>query len=236
MHKSAIYPEVMRRVAERRGEEHVYDALDAAKCALIVVDMQNNWVMEGQPGFAAECPGIVPNINRLAAALRGAGGVVVWVQMDSSPKALANWQRFRDFFPGEELFRRWSEALTPGNIGFELWAGLDVKPGDERVVKTRYSAFIQGSSELEAKLKRRGIDTVVVVGTASNVCCESTARDANMLNFKTVMVSDGNAARSDAEHNATLSNLFGLFADVMTTDEIVGRLAGKKRSVSQAAE
>jgi ureidoacrylate peracid hydrolase len=236
MHKSAIFPEVTQRAKERRGPEHVYDALDGRKSALVVIDMQNNWVMEGQPGYAAGCVDIVPNINRLAQALRAAGGLVVWVQMDGSPQAQADWQRFRDFFPGDELFRRWSEALTPGGIGFELWAGLDVEPGDARVVKTRYSAFIQGSSDLEDLLGKRGLDTVIVVGTATNVCCESTARDANMLNFKTIMVSDGNATRSDAEHNATLSNLFGLFADVMTTDEIVARLGRRKAGISQAAE
>jgi ureidoacrylate peracid hydrolase len=236
MHKSAIFPEVTQRAKERRGLQHVYDAIDGRKSALIVIDMQNNWVMEGQPGFAAGCVDIVPNINRLAAALRAAGGLVVWVKMDGSPEVQAGWQRFRDFFPGEELFQRWCDALTPGSVGFELWAGLDVKPSDAHVVKTRYSAFIQGSSGLEAMLRERGLDTVVVVGTATNVCCESTARDANMLNFKTIMVSDGNATRSDAEHNATLSNLFGLFADVMTTNEIVARLGGRKAGLSQAAE
>jgi ureidoacrylate peracid hydrolase len=214
----------------------VYDALDGRKSALLVIDMQNNWVMEGQPGYAADIPTIVPNVNRLAEALRAAGGLVVWVQMDGSLEAQADWRRFRDFFPGEELHRRWTAALTPGNVGFELWQGLDLRPSDERVVKKRYSAFIQGSSDLEPRLRRRGIDTVIIVGTATNVCCESTARDANMLDFKTVMVSDGNATRSDAEHNATLSNLFGLFADVMTTDELVARLGSRKAKVSQAAE
>jgi ureidoacrylate peracid hydrolase len=236
MHRSAIFPEVTQRARERRGPEHVYDAIDGRKSALVVIDMQNNWVMEGQPGYAPGCVDIVPNINRLARALRAGGGHVVWVQMDGSPKAQADWQRFRDFFPAEELYRRWSEALTPGGLGFELWAGLDVEPGDACVVKTRYSAFIQGASDLEELLRARGVDTVIVVGTATNVCCESTARDANMLNFKTIMVSDGNATRSDAEHNATLSNLFGLFADVMTTDEIVARLDARKAGMSQAAE
>ena len=65
---------------------------------------------------------------------------------------------------------------------------------------------------------------VIVAGVATNTCCEATARDANMLNFRTVVVSDANAARSDAEHNASLTNLFNLFADVMTTDEVLDRL------------
>ena len=234
MHKSQIYPEVMQRVVERRGKPHLYEVLDAPRTALVVIDMQNNWVMEGQPGYAPGIPEIVPNINKLAAAFRQAGGMVVWVQMNGSREVTAKWQRFLDFFPSPELAGKWAEALTPGKLGYELWQGLEVKPGDEIVEKNRFSAFIQGSSDIEARLKKQGVDTVVVTGTASNVCCESTARDANMLNYKTVFVADGNAGRSDAEHNATLSNLFGLFADVMTADEVIARL--KPAAKAQAAE
>lgn len=236
MHKSAIYPEVAKRVIERRGERHLYDKIEPAKTALVVIDMQNNWVMEGQPGYAAACIDIVPNINRLADAHRRTGGLVAWVQMTAAPEVLKGWGRFRDFFPTKDLLELWSAALTPGGVGYALWHGLEVKPGDEIVEKKRYSAFIQGSSDLEARLRRRGIDTVVIVGTATNVCCESTARDANMLDFKTIMVADGNATRSDAEHNATLSNLYGLFADVMTTEEVVVRLEAAKTRGAQAAE
>jgi len=234
MHKTEIYPEVMKRIAERRGNPHLYDKLDPARTALVVIDMQNCWVMEGQPGYSPFCPAVVPNINRVAAALRGADGPVVWVQMNGSREVTAKWQRFRDFYPSEALFNAWSDALTPGKVGYELWAGLEVKPGDLKIEKNRFSAFIQGSSNLQAELARRGIDTVLIAGTATNICCESTARDAQMLNYRVVMVSDGNATRSDAEHNATLSNLFGLFADVMTSDEVIARL--KPAAKAQAAE
>jgi ureidoacrylate peracid hydrolase len=154
--------------------------------------------------------------------------------MNGSREVTAKWQRFRDFYPTKELFEAWADGLTPGKIGYELWAGLDVKPSDLKIEKNRFSAFIQGSSNLEAELQKRGIDTVLITGTATNICCESTARDAQMLNYRVVMVSDGNATRSDAEHNATLSNLFGLFADVMTTDEVVARLSPAAKA--QAAE
>lgn len=234
MHKTQIYPEVLKRIAERRGEPHLYNALTPARTALVVIDMQNCWVMDGQPGYSPYCPAVVPNINRVAAALRQAGGTVAWVQMNGSREVTAKWQRFRDFYPTEALFNAWSDALTPGNIGYELWAGLEVKPGDLKIEKNRFSAFIQGSSNLQAELDKRGIDTLLVTGTATNICCESTARDAHMLNYRVVMVSDGNATRSDAEHNATLSNLFGLFADVMTADEVVARL--KPAAKAQAAE
>ena len=224
LHKTQILPEVLTRITERRGKLHLYDAIDPARTALLVVDMQNCWVMEGQPGYTPYCPAVVPNINRLAASVRQTGATVVWIQMNASPAVTAKWQRFKDFYANEALFQQWSAALSPGNVGYELFAGLEVRPGDMRVEKNRFSAFIQGASGLQAQLEQRGIDTLLVTGTATNVCCESTARDAHMLNFKVIMVSDGNATRTDAEQNATLSNLVSMFSDVMTTDEVVSRL------------
>ena len=90
--------------------------------------------------------------------------------------------------------------------------------------KDRFSAFIQGASELEQRLRRAAIDTLVVVGTLTNVCCDSTARDAMMRNFKVVMVGDANAAHSDADHNASLAAFLQVFGDVMTSDEVIARL------------
>jgi ureidoacrylate peracid hydrolase len=233
MHKSQIYPEVMKRIAERRGAEHMYDRLEPARSALVVIDMQNCWLMEGQPGYTPNCLDIVAHINRLAAALRRAGGTVIWVQMNHAPETVAQWPRFRDFFPTEAALRAWTDALTPGALGYQLWKGLQVQAEDLIVEKNRFSAFIQGSSNLDVELKSRAIDTVLITGTGTNICCESTARDAQMLNYRVVMVSDGNACRTDAEHNATLSNLFGLFADVMTTDEVLERL--KAAAAAKAA-
>ena len=66
---------------------------------------------------------------------------------------------------------------------------------------------------------------MIITGTATNVCCESTARDAFMLNYRTLVVSDANATVSDEAHNASLNALFVRFADVLTTDEIVDLLA-----------
>ena len=79
-----------------------------------------------------------------------------------------------------------------------------------------------GSSQLHEILQARGIDTLIITGTATNVCCKSTARDAMQMNYKVIFVADGNAALTDAEHNATLDNMVVRFADVMTTAELVG--------------
>jgi len=65
---------------------------------------------------------------------------------------------------------------------------------------------------------------VLITGTVTNVCCESSARDANMMNFRTVMVSDGNAALTQAEHDASLTAFYATFGDVMDTEMIIAAL------------
>ena len=79
MHDSKIAPEVLERVRAWRGKLHLYDEIDGARTALIVIDMQNHWLKEGCPGYAPGAVDIVPNINRLADAMRSAGGTVAWV-------------------------------------------------------------------------------------------------------------------------------------------------------------
>ncbi len=115
-----------------------------------------------------------------------------------------------------------------------MWPGLDVAAGDLKVRKSRFGAFVPGASDLHSILQARGIDTLIITGTATNVCCESTARDAMMMNYNVAFVSGGTATHSDVEHNATLGNLIASFADIMTTDEVIARLASVP--ANQAAE
>jgi ureidoacrylate peracid hydrolase len=95
---------------------------------------------------------------------------------------------------------------------------------DLRAQKITYSAFIQGSSDLDAQLRRRGIESLLIAGTATNVCCESNARDAMMLDYRVIMLSDANAANTPEEHVAALNTLALYFADVMTVDEALQRV------------
>ncbi len=224
MHIVSIPPSVVDRVIERRGRAHVYDDLDPTRTALVVVDMQNAFML---PGVAHTlCPTakeIVPNVNRLAAAVRDTGGVVAWVRTTFTEAALRDWSTYFDMVTPERTRKR-IEALTAGTKGHAFWSELDVRADDLVVEKNRFSAFIQGSSNLAELLRARDLDTVLVTGTVTNVCCESTARDAMMLNFKTVMVSDGNAAATDAEHNAALITFYLIFGDVMSTDEVIAVL------------
>ena len=91
-------------------------------------------------------------------------------------------------------------------------------------------------STAAAMLGRAGIDTVLIAGTVTNVCCESTARDAMMRNFKTIMVTDANAANSDALHNASLTAFYLTFGDIMPTDLLIATLNANARARDTAAE
>ena len=221
MHNVQLSPEMVERVIKRRGGKmHAFDRLDPAKTALIVIDMQNTWVHEDGPAYSPYCEAIVPNINRLAAAMRQAGGSVWWVRAIYGDDAPQNWSAYMEFLSPEFLSDMLT-ALSEGNVGSQLWHGLEIQPDDEHVIKRRFSALIQGSSDLDARLRAEGIDTMIITGTATNVCCESTARDAFMLNYRTLVVSDANATASDEAHNASLNALFNRFADVFTTDEVL---------------
>jgi ureidoacrylate peracid hydrolase len=116
------------------------------------------------------------------------------------------------------------EHLKPGASGYKLYSELDVSPADDILEKNRFSAFIQGASKLDEILRAAGIDTVLITGTMTNTCCGSTARDASMLNYKTIMIADANATRNDDEHNAELVSFLQGYGDVYTTDEVIDLL------------
>lgn len=222
MHHVAIPPEVRAAISAVRGPDPIQFPLAGPRTALLVIDMQNYFL---QPGAPAEVPfarSIVPNINCLARAVRSAGGLVAWIQMTAETDP-SGWSRYYARM-GPERARERIALLTAGTATHALYDGLEVQAGDEFVSKLRFSAFTPGSSDLDERLQARGIETVVVTGALTNVCCESTARDAMMLNYGVAFVSDANATRDDDAHNATLITMLRSFADVSTTDETIAAL------------
>jgi ureidoacrylate peracid hydrolase len=224
MHKISIPDYALKGAERRRGKLHPFERLSGPASALVVIDLQNAFMLPDMPAEIPYAREIVPNVNRLAAAVRGVGGKVVWIKMTVQDET-ARWSVYFDHFMSPERRGSVLKALSRGDRGHALHADLDVQSADLVVEKTRYSAFIQGSSDLDRILRGLGIDTVIIAGTVTNVCCESSARDAMMLNYKTVLVSDANAARTDEEHNATLASILQVFGDVFTTDEVIARLS-----------
>lgn len=219
MHSISIPEYAVRTAMRRNGKLRKYQTLEPTKTALLVIDMQNAFLL---PGMAMELPhgrDIIPNINRVAATVRECGGIVVWIQVNHAAAA-AEWTIWFDLHMSPGQKEQTIRELTPGHVGYELHAKLDAQPDDVYIEKIRLSAFVGDSSNLHQELQRRGIDSVIITGALSNGCCESTARDAMQLNYRTIFVSDANATRTDEEHNATLGNMVQTFADVLSTEEV----------------
>jgi ureidoacrylate peracid hydrolase len=231
MHKYVLSDAIKERRIRRQGQLTSHDRIDGTRAALVVVDMQNHFVAEGFPVEIPIAREIVPVINRLAGTMRAFGGQVVWIQTTATG-ALEHWGNHHRYNLGPERAAIRLASLDESAEGFKLYPTLDVQAGDLRVKKIKYSAFIAGSSDIDEKLKSRGIETLLITGTATNVCCESTARDAMMLDYRVIMVSDANAASTDEEHAATLNNFILFFGDVMTGDEAVGRLVPARARMS----
>ena len=230
---ATIPDDIVRRVTKWRGTPHSFAELEPQKTALVVIDLQFAF-MDAAIDFAA-CPAaiaIVPAVNRLAAAVRRSGGGVFWVRMTHDDRCFDDWSVAFEAATPERRAKRIA-ALSAGTKGHALWDGLDVKPEDEIVDKYRFSGFMPGTSDLPDRLRARGFDTVLITGTVTNVCCESSARDAMMTNFKTIMVSDGNAALSQAEHDAALTAFYNVFGDVMDTDMVIAALEGRRAAAAE---
>jgi nicotinamidase-related amidase len=219
---------VIERVMRKRGRLRVFDRFDASETALVVIDMQTFYVADVAPAIA-----IIPTINRLAAAFRAHGGLVCWVQMTAGRDGKSLWPLYHDYFFTPEAGARHRDNLTEGADGHKLHADLDVRPDDCFASKSRFSAFLPGVSDLPEKLAARRIRNVVITGMLTNFCCETSARDAMMLDYKVVMVSDANAARYEEDHSAGFTTLYQSFGDVLTADEVLNELlvdgAGKRQ-------
>jgi ureidoacrylate peracid hydrolase len=232
MHRITIRKEIVDRVLQRRGRYHLFDQLDPRRTALVVIDMQGTFCAPGAPAEVPTSRGIVEPINALTAELRVLGVPVIWVlHANAQVAGKSDWELFFNYIVADGVRDKTLENLAAAKQ--EVWSELTVAPDDHTVLKNRYSALIAGSSQLERMLRGMGIDTILVAGTKTNVCCESTARDAMMLDFKTVMVEDCCAALSDDEHRAALENVIQQFGDVMTANETLARLRGNANATER---
>jgi ureidoacrylate peracid hydrolase len=212
-----------RLAAARGGVRNVFPAIDPKRTAHLVIDMQNGFVEPGAPVEVPMARTISANINRISAAIRAAGGLNVFVQYTTPDDIDDCWSIMMTRLGGLSAAHR--EGFREGAHHWQLWPALGVSEGDLALPKGRFSAFTPGTSPVKDALQAAGIDTVIVTGTLTNVCCESTARDAMQHNYRVIMAADANAALSDTEHEASLNSLGFAFADIRSTEEIEGLLA-----------
>ena len=207
-------------------------AMVPSRTALINVDLQRCFV-EGSPLASPGGPAVVERVNRLARACRHAGVTVVHTRVSVKPDR-SNAGLMTELVPGFII-----DLLTEGSASAELHDALEVDPADIILGKPRYGAF--HGTDLEQILRSRGLDTVIITGIATNICCETTAREASQHDFHVFFVSDGTATMemggvpAEDLQRAACASLGQVFAQVVTLDEILGRIARAAPAAGQAA-
>jgi len=202
------------RHEERRGRRFAYETLNPRTSALVVIDMVGFFVTE-----SPRCQAIVPPINTLADALRNAGGTVAWVLPKVAPPT--PWALG---FYGEQIAASYAASGGEGALAERLWSGLNAHADDVWAEKSASSAFFPGRSSLPDQLGARGIETILIAGTVTNVCCEASARDAATSGYRTIMLADANAGVNDASHNATLTTIYRSYGDVRPVSDVLAMI------------
>jgi nicotinamidase-related amidase len=216
VHPSGVIPQelVDKIVARRQGRLHMYPTLDGPRTAFVVVDLDQH-----SCGRAERSEGFFTAVNGVSAAVRAAGGAVAFVT-----SAIDGPEELTDAL-GPDLAADYHLAAAPGGAGTRLDDRLDVETGDIRAVKARASAFFPGNCDLPERLRALGVEHVLIGGLVTNVCCESSARDACELGYRVTMVSDALSGQSFGLHEASLATFFRIFGDVRPSEEVIGLLA-----------
>ncbi|MFQ6104711.1 MAG: isochorismatase family protein [Candidatus Glassbacteria bacterium] len=187
---------------------HVMELYPRAS-ALLVIDMQNCFLEEGCSAWMDSTPAIVPNVKKLIEVYRRKGLPVIFTAHAHESGKL----------DGGMMSRWWGKLILKGTHDAELFTEL--KPlSDEKVIyKNRYSAFY--NTDLETNLRCLGVADMVITGVMTNMCCESTARDAFFRDYRVFFLMDATAAVNEEFHLSTLRNLAYGFAYITETASIL---------------
>lgn len=202
-----------------RGSDHIFDSIDMSKTAHVIVDMQVGFVAEGAPIEVPMTRQISDTINTISRTVRERGGVNVFTRYTYDPSETLSWDQWFKTLGVTQLAAQ--AKMGPGMPDWEIDPSMDVEDSDIIVDKTRFSAMIPGTCAMDEQLKARGVDTLIITGTLTNCCCESTARDAQQMGYNIIFMSDANATLSDEEHLGTLLSMYTIFADVMDTEYLL---------------
>lgn len=186
--------------------------IDMLKTALLVIDMQNYFIADGEEMIRFR-DGIVSNVRLLIDLFRTQKRPVIFTrhahtQDGADLGILKTW---------------WDEMPVDGTVDAEISNKIKPLDGEKVILKNRYSAFF--NTDLDEHLKANNINTLVITGVMTNICCESTARDAYFRDYHVKFVADATGTVNEEMHKGTLLNLAYAFADVCTTDKIL--LGGK---------
>jgi ureidoacrylate peracid hydrolase len=215
-----------------------FDAIDPKTTAMIVVDMQNDFVAEGAMLQSKQAFAMVP---KLAATLKFCReqGIRVLYTAHVHRKDGCDMGLYDDLYP--PIAQR--ASLVDETPGVEIYQDIAPAPGEHVIKKHRYSAFF--ATDMDLILREWGITSVVVSGTTTENCCHATARDAMFHNYKVAFLSDATgtfdypdvgwgAMSAQQVHEATLTILAFSTAHVMTVDEFRALVTGRSSQLKAA--
>lgn len=186
--------------------------LDTRKSALLVIDMQEFFLAPHSPTYTCGGQAILPNVQRLVGAFRAAGRPVIFTRhmhrADGSDAGIMGWW--------------WDGMCVEGSPESEVYRDLSPQPGEPVILKRRYSSFY--NTDLDTVLRGFKVEDLVITGVMTNLCCETTARDAYMRDYRVFIPADATGSVCEEMHVASLLNLAFGFAYVATADEIASQL------------
>lgn len=186
--------------------------LNQEKAALLVIDMQRFFLDPNSPTFTCGGLAILPTLKRLIAAFRAAGRPVIYTRHVHHPDRL-----------DAGIMGWWWEGMClEGSAESEVHADLVPSPNEKVILKHRYSTFY--NTDLETVLRCLKIEDLVISGIMTNMCCESTARDAYYRDYRVFFLADGTGSINEEMHLASLLNLAFGFAFVTTADAVIQQL------------
>ena len=186
--------------------------LDAGRSALLVVDMQKFFLDPDSPTFTCGGLAILSTVRSMIEAFRRNGRPVIYTKHvhhpDNIDSGLMRWW--------------WKGMCLEGSPESDIHPAIAPLPGEKVVAKHRYSAFY--GTDLEIVLRCLKVEDVVVSGIMTNLCCESTARDAYFRDFRVFVAADGTGSINEEMHVASLLNLAFGFAFVTGAKRIISDL------------
>jgi ureidoacrylate peracid hydrolase len=213
--------------------------VEMAKSAVVVVDMQNAFASKGgmldiAGADISDAPRVVSSIRTVLDAARRASVPVVYVQMGYKPDLSnsggpnsPNWHKELAMNLMNSRPELKGKLLTEGTWDFAIVEELKPEPGDLVVIKTRYSGF--AGTTLDSQLRTRGIRYLFFVGIATNVCVESTLRDAYFQDYWPILIADGAMPAGPASlHEATLFNVENFFGWTIRSEEFLAAIKSTK--------
>ena len=195
--------------------------------ALLVIDMQNAFVAENAAYETPKARDIIANIAKLLDFARANGMVVVWTRSNHEAP-------YSGILLNKCPAVREDHICWPGHESFDYYPDMHQREeGEYEVLKHKYDAFFE--TDLDAILRNNRVDTVIITGTATNICCDTTARSAFCRDYQVAFLSDATASFADDMHEVTLKTMELLFGRVMTTDEALNEMAEQISPESELA-